>query len=427
MRDLAHRLGAFFVKPKIAFGGATAIALIAILFAWYTSAVAPAGQYTRAVMAPITAVGGANSDLSFQIPGQVIKVPVVIGQTVAAGDSLVTLDQAALLASRAGAAANVEAAEARLATLLSGTRPEQLAINKTTFTQAQISLRDTIRTAYLTADNAVHTTADQLFTNPRTSSPALIFTPTDQSLQNSVIDERKALEGVLASWSAEVNGAGFDTSDPLASAATAKANLAQVMTFLNDTATLLTESAGSSGLSPATLAGYQAGMNAARSAVSGSLSSLTGGVTAVESAQGVLTLAQAGATANDIAAARATADAASAVLRGIDVTLRESTLTAPFAGTVTALNAHIGQTVAPGQIIVSVESSGGSKASALVVPTSSVITDGGQSFVYLKTKGSPVKTLVTTGLVSTDGMTEILSGLSVGDEVLTFGVMHYYD
>lgn len=421
MREKATSVVSLLAKPSIALGGATLIALIAIGIALTSHSFAPTGQYTRVVLAPITAVGGAASDLSFQISGQVVSIPVTLGQTVAQGAALVSLDQSALQATRAGAVANQEAAEARLANLLSGTRPEQLAINQTTLTQAQISLRDTIRSAYLTADNAIHTTADQLFTNPRTASPALIYNPSDQVLQNTVITERIALENMLTTWATSVQSASFDDSDPLAAATSAKANLTQVATFLHDMATLLTESSASSAFSPATLQNYQNGINAARLAVSGSVSALTGGSTAVQGAQGVLNLAEAGPTDNDIAAARAAVDAATATVRGIDVTLRESTLTAPVAGTVTTLNAHLGQTVAPGQIIVSIESLGGTKSSAMVVPTSSVITDGSQAFVYKKVNGAPVKTPVTIGLVSTEGMTEIVSGVSEADEVLTFG------
>ena len=107
----------------------------------------------------------------------------------------------------------------------------------------------------------------------------------------------------------------------------------------------------------------------------------------------------------------------------MDVSIRNAVLTAPVAGTVVTLNAHLGQTVVPGQVLVSIQSLGGSKEQALVVPTSSIMTDGGQSFVYVKRgTGAPVKTLVTTGLVSATGMTEIVSGLTSGQEVLSFGI-----
>ncbi|MBU6214543.1 biotin/lipoyl-binding protein [Patescibacteria group bacterium] len=426
MRELSKSVLAFLAKPKIALGGAALIALVMVGVAWKTSAVTPSGAYTRAALAPITAVGGANIDLSFQIPGQVAALSSSIGETVVAHAPLVELDQSMLRATRAGAVANTEAAQARLDALLAGTRPEQLAIDETNVRQAEAALYDTIRNAYITADDAIHNKADQLFINPRTAWPTLAFTPSDQALQNVVLSERSDLESMMNDWSLQLKtanrGQSGAASDPLAEAALAEQRLTRISTLLNDISTLLAETSASSVMPTAVLQGYQANITAARLAVSGSVSALTNGMTLVQGAQGILALAKAGPTDNDIAAARAAVDAAAAALRGIEVTLRESTLSAPVAGTVTALNAHPGQTVAPGQIIVSIETAGGSKASALIVPTSSIIQDAGQSFVYVQNgQGAPIKTLVTTGLAGANGMTEIVSGISAGTAVLTFG------
>ncbi|MDD3531361.1 MAG: biotin/lipoyl-binding protein [Candidatus Pacebacteria bacterium] len=409
-------------KPVVALGGAGLIALAAIGIAWQASAVTPSGQYAAATFAPITAVGGASSDLSFQISGQTVSIPVVIGQKVSSGTTLVVLDQSALLAGRAGAVANLEAAQARLAALKAGTRPEQLAINQTTATQAEESLRDAVRSAYIGADDAIHNKADQFFTDPRTSSAAFSFTVSDKTLQNTVETGRVSLEPILSAWSAQVNSPAFATSDPLADAKLAQANLIQISAFLDTVASALARTPSSSAVPAATLQGYQTTINTVRLSISNSLSAITGSVTALQNAQGALVLAQVGPTAHDIAAAQAAVDAAQAALRGIDVSLRQSVLSAPIAGTITALNVHLGQTVTPGQIIISIESSGGSSDRALVVPASSIIRDGDQVFVLARSAtGSPVKTIVSAGLVGDDGMTEIVSGLNEGDEVLTFG------
>ena len=405
-------------KPHISLGGALIIAAIAVFAAWQMSAVVPSGQYTKAVEAPITGVGGATSDLSFQVPGQIVSVPVSIGQTVDSGATLVALDRSALQASRAGAAANLEAAQARLAALMAGTRPEQLAINQTAVEQAKNALAGALQAAYTNADDAVHAKADQIFTNPRNAAAQLIILVPDVTLVNRIQMERVALEPMFAVWSASL----ATTPDaPESSVISSEANMRSVAAFLNDLTVALAETQPSGSVSAAALIGYQTSMNTGRLNTLASLSALISADTAYKAAVGALALAQAGATANDIAAQKAAVDAARAVLSGIDVSLRQSTLSAPFSGTVTALNAHLGQTVVPGQVIASVESSGGSKSSALLVPTSSVISDGSQAFVYMKNgSGAPIKTPVTTGLTNAS-VTEIVSGLSAGDEVLTFG------
>jgi multidrug efflux pump subunit AcrA (membrane-fusion protein) len=407
--------------PVIALGGALIIAGAVVAVALHSSSVIPTGNYTRAAFAPITATGGVSSDLSFQASGQISSIAVSLGQKVSAGTILVALDHAALAAARAGAAANLEAAEAKLASIKAGTRPEQITVDETAVTQGQESLLDAVRSAYINADDAIHNKVDQIFTNARTASIDFAFTVPDQELRNGVLKERLALEGVLSAWASVVNAPSFASSDPIADAKDAQTRLAQVSAFLDDVAQVLVKTPASTAVPLATLQGYQSSVNTARLNVSGSFTAITGATTALQSAKGVLAIAKAGATVNDIAAAQAAVDAAQATLAGIDVSLRQTTLASPVAGTVTALNAHLGQTVTPGQVIVSIESTGGSVSNALVVPSSSVITDNGQSFVYVKSAAAPVKTAVTTGLTSDSGMTEITSGLSEGEEVLTFG------
>ncbi len=409
----------YLTKPAIAIGGAVLIAAGAIGFAFTAGPVAPSGQYTAAVMAPITAQGGASSELSFQVPGQIVSIPVSIGEKVSEGATLAALDQSSLLATRAGAAANLEAAQAQLAALQAGTRPEQLAIDQTAVIQATSALTDALTAAYTNADDAIHAKADQMFTNPRNAGAELTLLVPDATLVARVQTERVALEPILASWSTALVSA---PSDPASMTASSETDVKTVTAFLNDLTAALAEAQPSGSVTAATISGYQTSVNAGRLNMIAALSGLVTADTAYKAAQGALTLAQAGATQNDIDAQKAAVDAAQAALRGVDVTLRESVLTAPFAGTVTAMNAHLGQTAVPGQPLVSIESSGGSKASALVVPSSSVITDGAQAFVFVKSSGAtPTKTPVATGLVSGSGMTEIVSGLSAGQEVLTFG------
>ncbi len=419
MREQSTTVLTYLTKPVVVIGGALIIAAVAIGFALAASPVAPTGQYTAAVMAPITAQGGASSELSFQVPGQIVSTPVAIGQRVNDGETLVVLDQSSLLATRAGAVANLEAAQARLAALKAGTRPEQLAIDQTAVTQAANTLTNALAAAYTNADDAVHAKADQLFTNPRNASAQLTLLVADAMLVNRIQAERVTLEPVLASWNATLAAA---SDDPESAVASSEANVKTVTAFLDDLTTALAESSPSGAISAATIVGYQTSVNAGRLNMIAALSSIVTADTAYKAATGALTLAQAGATQNDIDAQQAVVDAAAAALRGVDVALRESVLTAPFAGTITVMNARLGQTVVPGQTLVSIESSGGSKASALVVPSSSVITDGNQAFVFVKDgSAAPAKTSVTTGLVSATGMTEIVSGLSAGQEVLTFG------
>jgi HlyD family secretion protein len=443
--------------------------------------------------------GAETADLSFQVSGQVASLPVAVGQEVFAGQTLVALSGAQQAAALASAEANLETASATLASLEAGTRPEQLPIDESSVTQDQAALRDAVASAYIAADSAVHATADQLFTNPRTSNAALIFTIPDATLTTTIVNERIALEPVFVAWGAQVGSASFATEDPSVPAADAAHYLAQVNAFLDDAAAGLTKTQSSPSLPAATLAGYGTAVVAARANVAGALTALTGAETGLTSAEGALTLAEAGPTPQAVAVGEAQVAAAQAALDAAHVSANETVLAAPIAGTITAQNAHLGETVTPGVPLVSMEGTGAFEAkvpvsegdvgkikvgdpvtvtfdaypgqsfsatitavdpaatmtngvasyqatatflandpriqsgltahlsiitssisSALVVPASAVISDGASEFVYLKGAKGPEKTPVTTGVESTSSI-QILSGLSAGDEVLTFG------
>lgn len=88
-------------------------------------------------------VEATEADLGFQVPGRVQEVAVREGDLVSGGQELARLDRTELEASRAGAAAQLEGARARLAELRSGARIEEIR-------QAEAA----VRSARQRADNA---------------------------------------------------------------------------------------------------------------------------------------------------------------------------------------------------------------------------------------------------------------------------------
>ncbi|MHB8710108.1 MAG: efflux RND transporter periplasmic adaptor subunit [Minisyncoccota bacterium] len=491
-------------KPAVALGGSLAIGALIIGVAWHAASVSPSGSFVLAETGAITqevdvtgVVKAAHStDLAFQTSGRIAVVRVNVGEHVSAGQTLVALDGSSQAAGVALAKANLEAQQAKLAALISGTRPEQLAINQTAVAQAKDTLTSALSSAYANADDAVHAKADQVFTNPRTTNAQLAILVPDAMLVNRILSERIALEPMFSSWQAVLTSASGSESV----VAVSETNLKSVMTFLDDLTTALAKAQPSGSVSAATLVGYQTSANTGRVNVSTVLSALISADTAYKAAAGALTLAQAGATTNDINAQKAAVDAAQASLDSAEAAASQTVIAAPVSGTITAQNANLGETVVPGVPLVSMIADGkyeadaqvseadiakiklndtveatlagypgaifaaavttvnpaatmsgdvasygitvtflendarllpglstnlhimtATKDAALLVPTSAVITDGDQKFVYIKTANSTIRTPVTVGLASASGMTEIVSGLSEGDSVLTFG------
>lgn len=509
MRDSLSKLGAFLVKPVVAIGGSLAIGVVIVAYAFFSTMAAPSGGVAKVTVGTITeevdvsgVVKAAHStDLAFQTSGRIASINVQVGAHVFAGQTLLALDGASQAAALAGTKASLEVQKAKLAALLSGTRPEQLAIDETNLTQASQTLSDAIQSAYVVADDAVHVKADQVFTNPRTSSATFSFSVPDATLVNRVQTERIALEPLFSAWQGAISAA----QNPSSVAATTATNLASIRTFLDDLAKALAETPVGTSLSAATLSGYQTSVNAARTAVAATLSSVTGAETAEKAAQGALTLAQAGATQNDIAAEQALVDAAQASVLAAEAVLSQTVITAPIAGTITVQSANPGETVSPGVPLVSMIADGKYQATvrvsenditkiklgdeadatfqsypgvvfsgkvttvdpaatfvngvssygvtltfnandprlssglsanvriitdtregALLVPTSALITDGADMFVYVQDARGARKVPVTIGIQSADGMTQVVQGLSSGDTVLSYGASASY-
>ncbi|HUY05607.1 MAG TPA: efflux RND transporter periplasmic adaptor subunit [Candidatus Paceibacterota bacterium] len=322
------------------------------------------GSITETVSVTGNTTPAKSVSLGFQNAGTIARVNDTLGDRVSAGAVIAELDTANLSAALEQARANLAVAEANLASLIAGTRPEQLAIDQDAVTQDKAALRNAIMSAYAASDGAVHTNADQLFTNPRTSEAALAFTVSGMTLAGTVVRERIALEPVLTAWGAQVYDPSFNTSDPAAAAARAVQNLSQISAFLNDAASILTKVQPTGSLTAATLSTYEASVATARTSVSAALTALTTAQTALVGAEGALALAQAGPTAENVAAQRAQVEQAQAGVANAVANLQAAEIVAPMSGVITQLDAKVGQLASPSTPLVSIIGSGGFEVDA---------------------------------------------------------------
>jgi HlyD family secretion protein len=107
--------------------------VIAALAAWLLTRDNGVGD---AVVASGT-VEATDADLGFQAPGRLLSVQPREGDAVQAGDELARLDTRELEAGLAAARATVEVAEARLAELQKGARPQEVATAEAAVRQAE--------------------------------------------------------------------------------------------------------------------------------------------------------------------------------------------------------------------------------------------------------------------------------------------------
>lgn len=305
-----------------------------------TLAITP-GDFAERVSVSGTVTAAKNVDLGFAANGRIAGTYANVGQRVGAGAVLAETENGDLEAA-------LREAQANLASLLAGTRPEELAVASIAVTNAQAALVTALQSAYTAADDAVHNKTDALFINPR-ANPKLSFTISNATLENAVERDRVAIEPIFANWALLV--AKLSSGNAADSAAQAQTYLTQVTTLLSDANAALNQGLSDQTTSAATLSGYATALATARANVNSAATTLAAGSAALSTAQKSLALEESGATSESISAEQAVVAAAQAALA-------KSRVTAPFAGIVTRMDAKVGEIVAPTTSLISMQSDG---------------------------------------------------------------------
>ena len=288
---------------KLAVGVMLVVALLIAAFAFAgCGGASPAAQATPTVSAPPVAVKLSNRivaegrvvpvrgvALSFQSSGNVAEMPAAVGDRVDSGKLLARLDTRQLELQLAQADANLAAAHAKLSQLKRGPTADDLAAAQQNLTSAQA--------AY---DNLMHPGANEL-----------LALKADCDKTKALVDHAQAAYDRI----------GGD-SNPFASMTPQRAQLQ--IAWLD----------------------YQKALALYNDQVTPTSARVQQALATVQSAKSQLAKLQ--PTAEDLAAAQASVDAAQAARDLIAEQIKNAKLIAPFAGVVTALDLKLGEYVAPG-------------------------------------------------------------------------------
>lgn len=177
-----------------------------------------------------------NPDLSFQTAGQVRYVHAVVGQKVAAGTLLATLDTGIL-------SANYAAAQATLSGLVAGPRNVDVAGKQTSVQDAQSTLTNEYAKvpALLSAnagqaEDAVQGTSQLFSTENSADYRHISFISQNQSAAESAGRDRRAIMDDISSWNSSLAELSLSSSQETLDAAINDtiARLTQVRTFFSD-------------------------------------------------------------------------------------------------------------------------------------------------------------------------------------------------
>lgn len=252
-----------------------------------------------------------------QTSGQITSLPRELGDSVAAGAVIGTFENASQQAALLQAEGAYDAANASLAKVMGNS-----AQNTTASTIAALV------SGYAAIDDAVHTRADQLFTNARTN-PQLVITVPDSALANRIVRERGSLDAVVDDMRSLASSTASD--NVAAGVAQATADVSQIVAFLDDLIRAVNETQPSQAVSSTELAAYQTSLATARSEAAGVLSGIATAKTAYD--------------ANDAAAAQAALKQASGALDAAKANIEKTIIRSPVSGTIVSLPVSLGDYV----------------------------------------------------------------------------------
>ncbi len=346
--------------PYAAGGGVVIIAVIVIGVRHFMAATSstqsqPSGTPTvtlesvsalSAEAGPLSVVGTVKSEsqatILAQTSGEIVSLSASIGDHVVAGQVLGQFENSAQRAAVTQAQGAYDAAQASLSKLTSTTAANTGITSQQAATAAQnagTALDAALVSAYSSLDDAVHTKADVLFTNPHSGDPRFIsLTVPNTQLVTNINNERLGLNNTFADMQGIVTAS--SSIDVAGSAQEMLSDTRQIAAFLNDLITALNQAVPNTNYSASAISGYQASLSVARTEVVAAISAIVAAQSAYDSALSSAQTASNSATSGtpqDIAAAQASLKSAQGALQAAQSALEKTIIRSPISGTIVSL------------------------------------------------------------------------------------------
>lgn len=377
---------------------------------------------------PLIVVGSvkskAQATILAQTSGEITSLSVSIGDRIGAGQVIGQFENASQRAAVTQAQGSYDAAKASLAKL-TGTTVANVGVSSaqaaTAAQNAASSLAIALRSAYAALDDAVHTKADTLISNPNGSTPKLLnFTIPDTQLVANIESQRLALNAAFdkARAASDIGS----TADVEARTATMFSVAKQSGLFLEDMIAALNQAVPNNYFSATTIAGNQATLAAARTEVVSAVSALTSAKSAFDAAvSGAQTASNsASGTSDDIAAAEASLKSAQGTLDAARAALDKAIIRSPISGTIVSLPVTRGDFVSNFAQIAEVSNPGALYIEAQVT-SSDAKTIGAGNAAVIEGSVSGVITSVAPAIDPSTGKILVKIGIVGSQASLTDG------
>lgn len=377
---------------------------------------------------PLSVTGKVTSlsraSILAQTSGEVVSLSHSLGDQVGAGEVIGSFEHSSQSASVLQAQGAYDAAEAAYEKAVNTTAQNSSissASAQASAASAAAAAVNALAGAYAALDDAVHSRADQLFSNARTSNPVLVMTVPDSALVQKLQRSRTLLEAQLTAAAALPSATSADTLD--AHVALMSTTAQAVVSFMNDLILAVNETQPSQVTSAATLASYQASLTAARSESVAAVSSLTAAKSAYDSAvSGASTAANSATSASgtDIASAAAYVKQALGALDAAKAALEKTIIRSPISGTIVSLPITQGGFVSAYAPVAVVSNPGALFVEVQVTPEDAkLLSVGSTALINGVERG--VITFVAPALDPTTNKIEVKVGMTDATQGLTDG------
>ena len=296
-----------------------------------TSARAEAGTEQVTLVGTVRAF--TEAVVTTERAGRVTSVPVTLGERVAAGTVVATLENAAERASVLQAEGSYEAALAAAAQSDVGVTEAQNNLEA-----AENALKAALSSAYTTVNGTIQNTVDAFYSNPDSRLPGVKID--GQGRTAFLNDERVAFQTILPAWQSSLSLLTSESLDNSVENAIANVNrtIALVDTFIF----IFNNQDNVSRYTTEELQTFSTNFTTVRSSLIGVRSTLQSGLTAVNNAKEQVTRADISASGGATSAADAQVKQALGALRAAQSNLAQTVLRTPIAGTVNVLDIRVG-------------------------------------------------------------------------------------
>jgi multidrug efflux pump subunit AcrA (membrane-fusion protein) len=288
-----------------------------------------------------TAVGSvaavSEARLQTESGGRVTSVNADIGDAVAAGTILATLENNSERASLLQAEGAYEAAVAGAEQSDSGLRGSEIALQS-----AKEAAQAEARGAYTAVNDVLITTIDQFYSNPQSPSLPGVRVSGDTSFLSS---ERIAFQTIMPKWQASV--ATPDATNLNALLLESEANVTRMITLLDNFIQISSDAKNTDTLLGSPLTSYSAELLARRSALNGVYSGLQSTRSNLTSAEENVRRASIGGTSGTLSVANAQVKIALGSLRAAQANYEKTIVRTPISGVVNAMYLKVGEYASP--------------------------------------------------------------------------------